>query len=99
MSRIVGSRQIGEKVLFLGGVALNKSVALAIANRTQRKIIVPPHPELMGSIGSALMTFDLMNSNEISKRNFVLKDLLSGDMKVKNKFNCIVKFLFDNTTW
>ena len=88
ISRIVGSRHIGQNALFLGGVALNKSVALAIANRSQRKIIVPSHPELMGSIGSALMTFDLLDSKDIIKRKFVLKDLLTGDMSVKNKFNC-----------
>ena len=88
VSRIIGSRQIGENILFLGGVALNKSVALAIANRVKRKIIVPSHPELMGSIGSALMARDLLNNNGLTKRKFVLKNLLSGDMKVKNKFSC-----------
>ena len=36
ISRIVGSRHIGDTVLFLGGVALNKSVALAMAARTQQ---------------------------------------------------------------
>lgn len=88
ISRIIGSRQIGEKVLFLGGVALNKSVALAIAHRVQRKIIVPAHPELMGSIGSALMARDLLENKGIYERNFVLKDLLKGEMKVKSKFIC-----------
>ncbi|MGB5912427.1 MAG: acyl-CoA dehydratase activase, partial [Promethearchaeia archaeon] len=88
ISRIIGSRQIGENILFLGGVALNKSVALAIADRAQRKIIVPTHPELMGSIGSALMTRDLLKNREINERKFVLKDLLQGEMNVKSKFRC-----------
>jgi predicted CoA-substrate-specific enzyme activase len=88
LSRIIGSRQIGENILFLGGVALNKSVALAIADRAQRKIIVPTHPELMGSIGSALMTRDLLKNREITERKFVLKDLLEGEMNVKSKFRC-----------
>ncbi len=69
-------------------VALNKSVALAIASCTQRKIIVPSHPELMGSIGSALMALDLLEGREIVRRKFTLEDLLSGDMSVKNKFMC-----------
>ncbi|NHJ19531.1 MAG: hypothetical protein EAX91_01215 [Candidatus Lokiarchaeota archaeon] len=88
ISRIIGSRQIGENILFLGGLALNKAVALAIADRVQRKIIVPAHPELMGSIGSALMALDLLRNEEISEHNFNLRDLLHGEMKVKSTFRC-----------
>lgn len=42
----------------------------------------------MGSIGSALMTRDLLVSKKIVRRKFTLKDLLLGDMRVKNKFKC-----------
>ncbi|MFX0075349.1 MAG: acyl-CoA dehydratase activase, partial [Candidatus Hermodarchaeota archaeon] len=88
ISRIIGSRQIGENILFLGGVALNKSVALAMVNRAQRKIIVPAHPELMGSVGSALMARDLLRNKEIEERKFELRDLLEGEMNIKSQFIC-----------
>ena len=88
ISRIVGPRQIGENLLFLGGVALNKSVALAIAARSQRNIIVPAHPELMGAVGAALMTQDFITKNIISEENYRLKNLLKGEIQIKNTFRC-----------
>ena len=88
ISRIVGPRQIGENLLFLGGVALNKSVALAIAARSQRKVIVPAHPELMGAVGTALMTRDLLENNIISEENYKLKNLMKGEIQIKNTFRC-----------
>ena len=88
ISRIVGSRQIGKSLLFLGGVALNKSVALAIAARSQRKVVVPAHPELMGAVGTALMTIDLLKNKVISEKNFKLKNLIRGEIHIKNTFRC-----------
>ncbi len=88
ISRIVGPRQIGEKLLFLGGVALNKSVALAIAARSQRKVIVPAHPELMGAVGTALMTRDLLDNGLISETNYKLRNLIKGEIQLKNIFRC-----------
>jgi len=56
----------GKVLLFLGGVALNKSVALAIVERCHQKVVVPAHPELMGAVGTALMTRDLIENKKIS---------------------------------
>ncbi len=88
VSRIVGSRHIGKILLFLGGVALNRSVALAIADRCQQKVVVPTHPELMGAIGTALMTRDLLQNRNISEENYKLKELIKGEMQIKNTFRC-----------
>ncbi len=88
ISRIVGSRHIGEKLLLFGGVALNKSVALALACRTQQKLVVPPHPELMGSVGTALMLKDLLQRDAATKKPIDLRDLISGKIEVKGTFPC-----------
>ena len=88
ISRIVGPRQIGKNLLFLGGVALNKSVALAIAARSQRRVVVPTHPELMGAVGTALMTRDLLQHGDISEENYRLQNLTRGEIRVENKFRC-----------
>lgn len=88
ISRIVGPRQIGENLLFLGGVALNKSVALAIAARSQRNVVVPAHPELMGAVGTALMTRDLLQNKIISEQKYKLEDLTKGEIQVKDTFRC-----------
>ncbi len=88
ISRVVGPRHIGENILFLGGVALNKSVSLAFASRLQKRIVVPEHPELMGSIGTALMVMDLLKEGIITEKNYTLKDFLQGEMGVKGTFRC-----------
>ncbi len=88
ISRIVGPRQVGESLLFLGGVALNKSVALAIAAHLNRNIVVPAHPELMGAIGTALMTRDLLKNNILSEQNHKLKILSKGEIQIKDTFRC-----------
>ena len=88
ISRIAGPRQLGNTILFLGGVALNKSVGLAMAARSQRKVVVPPHPELMGSIGTALMTRDLLQDGSLHENSYDLTMLIGGSMKMKNTFRC-----------
>lgn len=88
ISRIVGPRPIQDDVLFLGGVALNRSVALAIAARTGRKLVVPPHPELMGCIGAALMARDRLRDGRASEVRVDLSELMGGEMEVKGSFRC-----------
>ncbi len=88
ISRIVGPRQIGKNLLLLGGVALNRSVALAIAARSQRRVVVPTHPELMGAVGTALMTRDLLLNDDISEENYKLQNLTKGEIQIKNTFRC-----------
>ena len=88
ISRIVGPRHMGQKVLFLGGVALNKSVGLAMAARTRRNILVPAHPELMGSLGAALKAKDLIREGREKEHHYTLSDFMSGEMEVKGIFSC-----------
>jgi len=88
ISRIVGPRHVGENLLFLGGVALNESVALAMAARTQQKITVPDHPELMGSIGAALKAKDLLREGSETEKRSKLEDLASGQIEIQETFRC-----------
>ena len=88
ISRIVGARSVGDTVLFQGGVALNRSVALAMAARTQQRIWVPPHPELMGCIGVALMIRDRLNEGDTTEKLYKLEDFVSGSMEVRETFRC-----------
>jgi len=87
-SRIVGPRHIGENLMFLGGVALNKSAALAMAHHTRRKIVVPPHPELMGCVGTALTARDRLQHGEVCEEIHQLEDLVRGEIAVKDTFRC-----------
>ncbi len=88
ISRIVGTRSVGENLLFQGGVALNRSVALAMAALTRRRIVVPGHPELMGCIGNGLLTRDLLRNGDVPEIHYRLENLVKGAMEVKGTFAC-----------
>ncbi len=53
INRVVGDRNIGEKIFFQGGVAFNKSVVAAFENYLDKQIIIPPHHDVTGAIGMA----------------------------------------------
>ena len=88
LSRIVGQRHLGECLLLLGGVALNRSVALALATRLRQRVLVPPYPELMGSVGCALMTMDFLEDGRIEEHFLDLGDLVAGKMEIQDSFRC-----------
>jgi predicted CoA-substrate-specific enzyme activase len=88
MSRIVGNRSVGDHVLFQGGVALNRSVALAMAAKTGKKIVVPPHPELMGAVGTALMLRDRLRQGKLKTQESRLEALIAGDITMERTFTC-----------
>ncbi len=88
LSRIVGGRHVGGNLLFLGGVALNRSVALAMAARTRRRLVVPPRPELMGCVGVAHMLLDRLREQELPERPMALASLLQSGMEAKEPFRC-----------
>ncbi len=62
LNRVVGTRALGSQVLFLGGVAWNDSVVSAFHARTGRQIAVPPHHDVSGAIGAALLARDELHA-------------------------------------
>ena len=55
INRVVAGKHIGEKIFFQGGVAFNKSVVSAFEKYLKKKIMVPPHHDVTGAIGMALI--------------------------------------------
>ena len=55
LNRVVGKRNIGKRVMFLGGPSLNKAVVAAFENVIGRGLVVPPHREVLGAYGAAVM--------------------------------------------
>ncbi|UCD35052.1 MAG: hypothetical protein JSU90_12300 [Nitrospiraceae bacterium] len=55
VNRVVGERNIGEKIFFQGGVAFNKSVTAAFEKYLDKRVIVPPHHDVTGAIGMAII--------------------------------------------
>ncbi|MCD4707114.1 MAG: acyl-CoA dehydratase activase [Candidatus Sabulitectum sp.] len=66
LHRVVGERKIGEKVFFQGGTAHNQGVVAAFNSvlGEGREVILPPHHDVTGAIGVALMARDSMKENQ-----------------------------------
>jgi predicted CoA-substrate-specific enzyme activase len=86
LNRVKGPRPVGAKVFLQGGVALNAAVGHAFAHSTGRPVVIPPHPELLGALGVALLA--LARGGEV---NGVARDLLAlaaPEMKPAGRFIC-----------
>jgi predicted CoA-substrate-specific enzyme activase len=55
LNRVVGHRKIGNRIFFQGGTAFNKGVVAAFEAVTGKTITVPPHHEVTGAIGVAIL--------------------------------------------
>jgi predicted CoA-substrate-specific enzyme activase len=55
LHRVVGDRRIGNKIFFQGGVASNQGVVAAFSKVLGKDIIVPPHHDVTGAIGAAIL--------------------------------------------
>jgi len=58
INRVVAGRRIGKRIFFQGGTAFNKSVVAAFERYLGVPITVPPHHDVTGAIGMALIARD-----------------------------------------
>jgi predicted CoA-substrate-specific enzyme activase len=58
LNRVVGTKVVGNKIFFQGGVAANKGVVAAFEQVTGKPIIVPQHHEVTGAIGCACIAME-----------------------------------------
>ncbi|MHB0999382.1 MAG: acyl-CoA dehydratase activase [Armatimonadota bacterium] len=58
LNRVVGTKPVGNKIFFQGGVAANKGVIAAFEHVTGKPIIVPQHHEVTGAIGCACIAME-----------------------------------------
>jgi len=70
-------KDIKPPVVFQGGVAFNQAIVKALHEELNTEIIVPPHHELMGAIGAALLAHEeMVSSNNGSKfRGFKVSEV------------------------
>ncbi len=55
LNKVKASKPIGDRIFFQGGVAANKAVVSAFETITGKPITVPPHHEVTGAIGAAIL--------------------------------------------
>lgn len=72
LNKVVEGRPIGEHIFFQGGVAANKGVVAAFEQLLGKPIIVPPHHEVTGAIGAALLAKQEKNWRKSKFKGFDL---------------------------
>ena len=55
LQKVVVDRKVGNKIFFQGGVTNNKAVVAAFEQVLGKKIIIPPHFDVTGAIGAAIL--------------------------------------------
>ncbi len=56
-------KDIQPPIVFQGGVAFNQAIVKAFQEELNTKIIIPPHREVMGAIGAALLVHEEVAAN------------------------------------
>jgi predicted CoA-substrate-specific enzyme activase len=93
LNKVVGDKKVGDNIFFQGGVAWNKAVVSAFEKVTGKRITVPPHHDVTGAIGAAILAmenhsgFILKDHPEGQKSNFKGFDLSQREYQV-NTFEC-----------
>jgi predicted CoA-substrate-specific enzyme activase len=72
LTKVVGDRRIGDNIFFQGGVAWNKGVVAAFEKLTGKKVTVPPHHDVTGAIGAAILAMEVEDGNGTSFKGFDL---------------------------
>ncbi len=96
LNKVVGDRSIGNTIFFQGGTAFNLGVVAAFEKILNKKITVPPHHDVTGAIGAAILAREENTTGksafkgfDLSKRNY---DLVSFECK-KCPNRCEIKRL------
>ena len=87
VNRVVGHRRIGERIFFQGGTAFNLGVVSAFEQVTGRKITVPPHHEVTGSIGAAVLARRHQEATGATESRFGGFELAETDYTIR-PFEC-----------
>jgi predicted CoA-substrate-specific enzyme activase len=58
LNRVVEDRRVGQHILFQGGTAYNRGVKRAFETILGKPVTVPPHHDVMGAIGAAMLARD-----------------------------------------
>lgn len=85
LNNLCKGKIITGPVIFQGGVAANQGMVRAFEESLGKKIVVPPHFDVMGAIGAALLAKEALEDNRPSAfRGF---DVINSDCQTKN-FEC-----------
>ncbi|MHB8845910.1 MAG: acyl-CoA dehydratase activase [Nitrospirota bacterium] len=72
LNKVVAGKKVGDRIFFQGGVAANRSVVSAFEKVTGKPVTVPPHHEVTGAIGAAILALRAQNGRTSSFKGFDL---------------------------
>ncbi|MFW6356608.1 MAG: acyl-CoA dehydratase activase [Spirochaetota bacterium] len=80
IQKVVGDKRIGDRIFFQGGVTNNRAVVAAFEAVTGKPITVPPHFDVTGAIGAAILARETVSDGrptafkgwEVSRRSYKL---------------------------
>ena len=79
LNKVVAGKRVGRRIFFQGGVASNRAVVSAFERITKRPVLVPPHHEVTGAIGAAILALRQQNGRpsafkgfDLSKRSYTV---------------------------
>jgi predicted CoA-substrate-specific enzyme activase len=85
LNRVVRDKPVGDRIFFQGGVTNNKAVVAAFENVTGKKITIPPHFDITGAIGAAILARESMKNGDKSS----FKGFHVSETKYKtDRFTC-----------
>lgn len=70
LNRVVRDKPVGNKIFFQGGVTNNRAVLAAFEEVTGKPIHVPPHFDITGAIGAAILARESINGNATTFKGF-----------------------------
>ncbi len=68
IQKVVRKKRVGDHILFQGGVTNNRAVVAAFEKVTGKKIYIPPHFDVTGAIGAAMLARDYVKQNKLETR-------------------------------
>jgi predicted CoA-substrate-specific enzyme activase len=74
INRVVNGRSVGHNLFFQGGVASNQGVVAAFRQLTGVQVTVPPHHDVTGAIGAAILAGEHMNGHGTRFHGFDLRE-------------------------
>jgi predicted CoA-substrate-specific enzyme activase len=79
LNKVVGDRRVGNRIFFQGGTAFNKGVVAAFEKVCSKPITVPPHHDVTGAIGVAILAMkertwekSTFKGFDLSKRRYAI---------------------------
>lgn len=97
LTKVKGQRPVGKKIFLQGGVALNRALGNAFAYSVGRPVVIPPHPELLGALGVAVLALDRIQAPPTTQNTgpaatpdtaMELLNLAAPELKLVSRFTC-----------